>query len=154
MGRRFSPPGPHVNFRAKLPTVSLSSRLFAPSAASDSMHSPSGQTNVRRPYKALWVCVFVSLFGGSAFGHDVQTSWTVVRFRPDAYELKVRMHGETVRSLIQDEAPDATLEPENIDNVRPLLNAFANNLYEVSAGDRRLVALQTDVALIEDNLEF
>ena len=118
------------------------------------MPSPSGQSNVRRMKQALWVCALASLFGGGAFGHDVQTSWTVVRLRPDACELKVRMHGETVRSLIQDEAPDATLEPENFDNVRPLLQTFANNLYEVSAGESRLKALQTDVTLSEDNLEF
>jgi len=59
-----------------------------------------------------------------------------------------------VRSLIQDEAPDATLEPDNFENVRPLLKSFASSLYEVSAGGRRLVALRSDVTLLEDNLEF
>lgn len=129
-------------------------RSFAPSTASDFMRKPPGQLSVSRRNRTLWVCVLVALFGGSALGHDLQTSWTVVRFRPDACELKVKMHGETVRSLIQDEAPDATLEPENIENVRPLLNSFASGLYEVSAGDRQLAALQKDVTLVEDNLEF
>jgi hypothetical protein len=98
--------------------------------------------------------VLLSLFGGSAFGHDLQRSLTVVRCVPAACELSVRMHGETVRSLIQDEAPEATLEPENLENVRPLLEAFARNLYEVSAGGRRLTPSQTDVTLVDDNLEF
>lgn len=118
------------------------------------MHSSSGRLAVRLRQKTLWVGALVCLFGGTVFGHEVQTSWTVVRFGPDVCELRVKMHGETVRALIQDEAPEATLEPENIDNVRPLLAAFANDLYEVSAGGRRLAASRTDVTLTDDNLEF
>ncbi len=118
------------------------------------MPNSSGRLDLRLRYKALRIWALVCLFGASALGHEVQTSWTVVRFGPDACELNVRMHGETVRALVQDEAPDATLEPENIDRIRPLLEAFANGLYEVSAGGRPLAPLRTDVTLVDDNLEF
>lgn len=110
--------------------------------------------NMRFRKKAARTSLLLILFGGSALGHDLLLSWTTVTFRPDACELHVKIHAETVRSLIQDEAPEATFEPENFDAVRPFLKAFANDLYEVDAGDRRLVALQTDVTVVEDNLEF
>ncbi|HEX8144108.1 MAG TPA: HupE/UreJ family protein [Pyrinomonadaceae bacterium] len=89
-----------------------------------------------------------------AHGHDLQASWTSVRFRPDSMELKIRMAADTVRSLIQDEAPLATFEPENFEKVRPLLREFAKKLYEVKADGQPLVALQSDVAVVEDNIEF
>jgi hydrogenase/urease accessory protein HupE len=102
----------------------------------------------------LWVSLLLILFVKVAYGHDLQASWTVVRFRPDAVELKVKMAADTVRSLIQDAAPQATFEPENFERVRPLLKEFAKNLYEVTADGQRLIPLQADVAVIEDNIEF
>jgi hydrogenase/urease accessory protein HupE len=102
----------------------------------------------------LWGSLLIILFVIAADGHDLQASWTIVRFRPDMVELKVRMAADTVRSLIQDQAPQATFEPENFEKVRPLLKEFAKDLYEVTAGGQRLVALQSEVVVIEDNLEF
>jgi hydrogenase/urease accessory protein HupE len=118
------------------------------------MHSLPFQRGARLRDGALRVCALALLLCGGASGHDVQTSRTTVRLNPDSFELSVTMHGETVRSMIQAEAPRATLEPENFDNVRPLLATFANDLYEVSAGGRRLTSSQTDVTLDGDNLQF
>jgi hydrogenase/urease accessory protein HupE len=103
-----------------------------------------------------WLSLLLIFFfaATAAYSHDLQASRTVVRFRPDSIELKVRMASDTVRSLIQDEAPDATFEPENFERVRPLLGEFAKNLYEVEAGGQKLSALQSDVTVIEDYLEF
>src|SRR5215213_3846996 len=105
--------------------------------------------NVRNGF---WGSLLIILFVVAAYGHDLQASWTIVRFRPDTVELKVRMAADTVRSLIQDKAPQATFEPENFEKVRPLLKEFAKDLYEVTAGGQRLVALQSNVAVIEDNM--
>lgn len=77
-----------------------------------------------------------------------------MRFRPASVELKVKMASDTVRGLIQDEAPDATFEPENFERARPVLNEFAKSLYEVTAGGQKLPALESGVTVIEDYLEF
>jgi hypothetical protein len=64
------------------------------------------------------------------------------------------VHAETVRTFIQDAAPGATFEPENIDKLKPALNSFGQTLYEVSADGRTLSATETDVTVVEDNLVF
>lgn len=101
-------------------------------------------------------CLFALLLGlcATALGHDVQASWTTVRIRPESLELTVKMHAETVRTLIQDEAPGATFEPENLERVLPALKSFGRKLYEVSAGGDLLAATESDVRVVEDNLEF
>lgn len=104
--------------------------------------------------KAL--CLIALLFGFSttARAHDVQASWTTVRFSPGACEMTVRLHAEAGRLLIQETAPGATFEPENFDQVRPALKSFGKTLFEVSAGGRTLEATETDATVVEDNLVF
>jgi hydrogenase/urease accessory protein HupE len=104
--------------------------------------------------KALGHIALLFVLGAVALGHDVQASWTTLRFHPGSCELTVRLHAEAVRTLIQDIAPGATFEPENFERVRPALNTFAGTLYEVSAGGRVLSPTQTDVTVVEDMLVF
>ena len=109
---------------------------------------------MRFPKTSLWVIALLVVCAGAARGHDLLVSWTTVRLHPDSCELLVKLHAESVGALIQNEAPGATFEPENFDNVRPALNSFGNSLYEVSAGGRALAPTRTDVTVVEDNLEF
>ena len=104
--------------------------------------------------RSLCVIALLAVLAGHARGHDLRVSWTAVRLHPDSCELLVKLHAESVGALIQKEAPGATFEPENFDNVRPALNSFGNSLYEVSAGGRALAPTRTDVTVVEDNLEF
>ena len=104
--------------------------------------------------KALCLIALLLAASGNALGHDVQASWTTVRFSPGSCELTVRVHAEAVRTLIQDTAPGATFEPENLDKVMPALKSFGKTLYEVSEGGRVLSATETDVSVVEDNLVF
>src|SRR5215207_2609727 len=104
--------------------------------------------------KSLGIVALLFLLCGVALGHDVQASWTTFRFNHGSCELTVRLHAEAVRLLIQETAPGATFEPENLDKVRPALRSFGKTLYEVSAGGRTLKATETDVSVVEDNLVF
>lgn len=104
--------------------------------------------------KTSCVVALLCLFGGAALGHDVQASWTTARLLTDTCEVTVRIHAEAVRLLIQETAPGATFEPENLDRVMPALKSFGKTLYEVSAGGRALEATVTDVSVVEDNLVF
>jgi hydrogenase/urease accessory protein HupE len=104
--------------------------------------------------KALCVAALICVFGGDALGHDVQASWTTARLLPGSCEVTVRIHAEAARLLIQETAPGATFEPENLDKVMPALKSFGKTLYEVSAGGRTLEATGTDVSVVEDNLVF
>lgn len=104
--------------------------------------------------KILCVVALVYALSGAALGHDVQASWTTARFIPHAFELTVRIHAEAVQTLIQESAPGATFEPENIDRVMPALKSFGKTLFEVSESGHTLEATETDVAVVEDNLVF
>ena len=104
--------------------------------------------------KTLSVLVLIFCLCDTAPGHDLQASWTTVRFLPGSFELTVRIHAEAVRPLIQDAAPNATFEPENLDKVMPALKAFGTTLYEVSAGGRTLDATATDVSVVFDEFVF
>ena len=104
--------------------------------------------------KTLCIIALLLAASGVALGHDVQASWTTVRVSPGSCELTVRVHAEAVRTLIQETAPGATFEPENLDKVRPALKSFGETLYEVSEGGRVLPATETDVSVVEDNLVF
>lgn len=104
--------------------------------------------------KALCLAALFFTLSRVALGHDVQASWTTLRLLPNSCELTVRIHAESVRTLIQDAAPGATFEPENMDKVMPALRSFGKTLYEVSAGGRTLEATETDVSVVEDNLVF
>ena len=108
--------------------------------------------NIRN--RALCIIALLLLGAVPARGHDVRLSWTTVRLRPDSCELLVKMHAESVVALIQEEAPGATFEPENLESLRPALNSFGSRLYELQAGGRTLAAAETDVKVVEDNLEF
>jgi hydrogenase/urease accessory protein HupE len=104
--------------------------------------------------KASCVVALLCVYGGTALGHDVQASWTTARLLPDSCELTVRIHAEAVSMLIQEAAPGATFEPENLERVMPALKSFGKTLYEVSADGRTLEATVTDVSVVEDNLVF
>jgi hypothetical protein len=95
-----------------------------------------------RRLRNIALCIIVLLFclSGTTLGHDVQASWTTVLLRPDSCVLTIRIHAETVRPLIQDTAPGATFEPENIDKFKPALQSFGRTLYEVSADGQTLTA--------------
>jgi hydrogenase/urease accessory protein HupE len=110
--------------------------------------------SMRLRKKALCLFALLCGFSTTALAHDVQASWTTVRFSPGACELTVRLHAEAVRLLIQETAPGATFEPENIEKVRPALRSFGKTLYEVNAGGLTLEATETDVSVVEDNLVF
>lgn len=108
----------------------------------------------RLPKKALCLVALILGFGLDAPAHDVQASWTTVRFGPGACELTVRIHAESVRTLIQEMAPGATFEPENIDKAMPALKSFGKTLYEVSADGRTVAATGSDASVVFDELVF
>src|SRR5215207_7666258 len=108
----------------------------------------------RLSIKALSLVALLSGFGLNALAHDVQASWTTVRFSPGACELTVRFHAEAVRTLIQDAAPGATFEPENLDKVMPALKSFGKTLYEVSADGQTIAATGSDASVVFDEIVF
>ena len=77
-----------------------------------------------------------------------------MRLRPGTCELVVRLHAEAVVPLIQDEAPGASFEPENFEAVRPALKSFGMRLHEMSAGGRVVPPSASEVAVVDDTLEF
>lgn len=111
------------------------------------MHPP-------RRKKGLFVLALLFGLSGAARAHDVQASWTTVRLTPDSCVLTVRLHAESVRTLIQETAPGATFEPENLDKVMPALRSFGRTLYAVSADGRTLEAEESDVSVIFDEMVF
>jgi len=103
---------------------------------------------------ALCVITLIFCLSGPALGHDVQASWTTLRLSPDACELTVRIHAEAVQTLIQETAPGASFEPENLDKVMPALKSFGKTLFEVSAGGRKLEATGSDASVVFDEIVF
>ncbi|HEX7318164.1 MAG TPA: hypothetical protein VF297_29945 [Pyrinomonadaceae bacterium] len=110
--------------------------------------------SLRLRHKALRVITLIFCLSGPARAHDVQASWTTLRLSPGACELTVRIHAETVQSLIQETAPGASFEPENLDKVMPALKSFGKTLFEVNAGGRTLAATESDASVIFDEVVF
>jgi hypothetical protein len=104
--------------------------------------------------KALSVFALLFAFGVVTLGHDVQASWTTMRFRPGSCELTVRVHAEAVRTHIQETAPGASFEPENIEKAMPALKSFGETLFEVSADGRTVAATGSDVSVVFDEFVF
>jgi hypothetical protein len=104
--------------------------------------------------KALCVIALLFVLSGAALGHDVQASWTTVVFRPGSCELTVRVHAEPVHTLIQETAPGATFEPENLDKVMPALKTLGTTFFEVSAGGQTIAAEGADASVVFDEIVF
>jgi hypothetical protein len=104
--------------------------------------------------KALCLTALLLCLRGVAPAHDVQASWTTARLLPRSCELTVRVHAESVRTLVQERAPGASFEPENIDKAMPALKSFGETLFEVSADGQAIAARSADASVVFDEFVF
>ncbi len=120
------------------------------------MKDASGFSLVGR--KGLIAATSLLLFSATAAsGHDSFEITTDVYLRTNSLELRVTLAAQTARHLLAADGHGvaALATVADLEGARPLLAASAVELIAVSAANRPLVALQTNVALsVEDHLEF